>query len=51
MVSMTADSQLRMRGIEGFCNNLFLSKSHSPKRNSLNRKPLKSLDKGLSAGV
>lgn len=40
VVSMIADSQLRMRDIEGFWTTS-LPYTHPPKKNSLDRKPLK----------
>lgn len=41
VVSIISVSHLRMRDIEGFCDYLFLPTRTFPKRNSLDRKPLK----------
>lgn len=42
---MTTESQLRMRGTEGFCGGLFSPPTHPPKRSSLDRNPLKGTPK------
>lgn len=49
VVAMTTPDSLRIRVIEGFCNNL---SSHSPKkrRNSLDKKPLRKIFKALTKG-
>jgi hypothetical protein len=48
VVSMTADSQLRERDIEGFCGNPYIHLPTHPQSNSLDRKPLKRTLKNCS---
>lgn len=41
MVLMTADSQLRKRNIESFCDNTYPPQPPWPQSNSLDRKPIR----------